>query len=123
MKNYAQKGNSLDYLNSTGALIPSGSPVVVGNQIGVAATDIAVGETGTVYMEEVFGLPKTAGASTAMIQGSTPVFDISAGAFVPEGTATATGDVTGAVTCWEAAADADDMVYVKLNTGKGSIAA
>lgn len=121
MKNHVQKGDIVHFKNETGAAILSGDPVVVGNQIGVAAVDIADGETGEVMMEEVFDLPKTAGS--AITQGSTPVFDVSAGEFVPEGTSTATGDVTGAVTCWEAAASAATTVSVKLNTGKGSIAA
>lgn len=122
MKSNVQKGDVIDFLNETGSLITSGSPVVVGNQIGVAATDIADGMTGSVAMEEVFDLPKTSGAGAIGI-GTTPVFDVSAMAFVPEGTATATGDVTGAVTCWAEAADGDETVSVKLNTGKGSIAA
>lgn len=121
MKNYMQKGSSLNYLNETGASILSGDPVVVGNQIGVAGVDIPDGEAGSVEMEGVFTLPKTGGSE--IVQGSTPVFDVSAGAFVPEGTATASGDVTGTVTCWETAASAETVVVVKLNTGKGSIAA
>jgi predicted RecA/RadA family phage recombinase len=122
MNNKIHEGSTLSYANAGGA-IASGAPVVVGNQIGVAITDIAASTgTGELAMDGVFELPKTAGASTAINQGTSPIYDVSAGAFVKEGTATAAGDVSGAVTAWETAADGATTVKVKLNTGKGTVA-
>lgn len=120
MKNYVQKGDSLEYTNSTGSDIASGDVVVIGSQIGVAATDIADTEKGTVQMGGVFTLPKTTGSAIA--QGDPAIFDVSAGEFVPSSATPATGDVSGAVTCWVAAASGDTSVAVKINTGVGSVA-
>ncbi len=119
MKNYVQKGDSLEYTNDTGGDIASGDVVVIGSQIGVAATDIADTESGTVQMSGVFTLPKTAGA--AIPQGDPAIWDVSAGAFIPSTGTPATGDVSDAVTCWIAAGSADTTVTVKINTGVGSV--
>ncbi len=119
---HIQDGKTLTYTNGTGSAIAAGAPVVVGNQIGVAAVDIANGETGELFMTGVHKLPKTGGAG-AITQGSAPIFDVSSGEFVPAGTATATGDVSGAVTAWASVADAATVVWVKLNTGIGTVAA
>jgi len=121
MRNYLQPGDTLHYTNATGADIAAGAPVIVGSQIGVAIGDIANGESGPLSMGGVYILPKTAGAAIA--QGTAVIFDKSAAAFVPVGTATATGDVTGACTAWEAAASGDTSVAVKINTGAGAVAA
>ncbi|WP_339774234.1 DUF2190 family protein [uncultured Thalassospira sp.] len=119
MKNYIQAGGSLLFVNATGSTIASGSPVVVGSQIGVAAVDIVDGESGTVTMTGVFSLPKTAGA--AIVQGDAVAFDASASAFVPSSAVAAEGDVTGACTAWEAAESAATSVVVKINTGVGTV--
>lgn len=120
-KNHIQPGKVIDFTNA-GSAITSGSPVVIGNQIGVALGDIATGATGAVQMEEVFSVPKKAGAGEAIEQGTSPVFDVSAGEFVKQGTTASAGDVSGAVTAWADAADGDTSVLVKLNTGKGTVA-
>ncbi|MEK6531263.1 MAG: DUF2190 family protein [Deltaproteobacteria bacterium] len=56
MKNYIQTGESLEY--TAGANITSGSGVLVGKRLGVAATDIANGSKGVLAMRGVFSLPK-----------------------------------------------------------------
>jgi predicted RecA/RadA family phage recombinase len=117
---HIQDGKTLTFTNSTGADIAAGAPVVVGRQIGVAAVNIPNGESGELYMTGVHKLPKTAGA--AIVQGTAPIFDVSTGAFVPQGTATATGDVSGAVTAWAPAASAATVAWIKLNTGIGTVA-
>lgn len=106
-------------LVASGADITVNSVVVVGRQLAVAATTIADGSTGIGDMEGVHRLPKTAGA--AIDKGTAPVWNVSAGAFVPDGTALAEGDIGGAVTCWEDAGSAATEVLVKLNTGIGTI--
>lgn len=121
MRNFIQQGDTLHYTNATGADIASGAAVIVGSQIGVAIGDIADGASGDLAMTGVYSLPKTAGA--AIPQGTAAIYDKSAAAFVPVGTATATGDVSGACTAWEAAVSADTTVLVKINTGAGAVAA
>ncbi|WP_337996221.1 capsid cement protein [Oleispirillum naphthae] len=120
MRNYVQEGRTLSYYNSSGATISAGAAVVVGGQVGVAINDIADGASGTLSMEGVYTLPKTSGA--AINVGTAPIFDVSAGAFVPAGTATAAGDITGAVTAWATAASADTTVNVKIGVGNGAVA-
>lgn len=122
-KNYVQDGHVINYTNATGAAISSGDVVPIGHIIGVALVDIADTATGVVQLEGVFELPKTAGATTAINQGTAPVWDLSASAFVKEGTVAAAGDISGSVTCVETAADAATTVKVKLNTAIGTIGA
>lgn len=121
MRNFVQEGRTLHYVNATGADIASGDAVPVGGTIGVAIADIPAGGSGELASEGVFELPKTAGA--AIDAGTAPIFDASAKAFVPAGTATAAGDVSGAVTAWEAAAAAATTVKVKIGVGNGAVAA
>lgn len=56
MKNFIQEGDRLQY--TAGADITSGSGVLVGVRLGVAATDIANGAVGILAMCGVFELPK-----------------------------------------------------------------
>lgn len=57
--NFIQRGNVLDYSNSSGNTITSGSGVVVATGIfGVAGADISDGAVGAVHLEGVFELDK-----------------------------------------------------------------
>jgi predicted RecA/RadA family phage recombinase len=58
MKNYVQKGDRLQFANSTGGTIASGSGVLVSKRVGVAVADIPNTTTGVLAMEGVFNLPK-----------------------------------------------------------------
>ncbi|MHC8493428.1 capsid cement protein [Thalassospira sp. SM2505] len=120
MKNFVQHGATMHWTNGTGSDVSSGDVVVVGNQVFIAITDIADGSSGDLSSEGVYTVPKTAGA--AITQGDAAIYDVSAGAFVPSSATPATGDVSGAVTCWVAAASGDTSVAVKINTGVGSVA-
>lgn len=55
---YWQKGESLDYLNKTGAAIPAGTVLKLGAHIGVAGTDIPPEGLGSVHMVGVFKIEK-----------------------------------------------------------------
>jgi len=57
MKNFIQKGTSLEYPNAGGA-IASGDAIDLGTSLVVATTDIASGDTGSVLTEGVVELPK-----------------------------------------------------------------
>lgn len=120
MKTYVQRGETLPHTNTTGATIPSGTVVPVGNQVGVALADIPDGEVGVLAMEGVFAVPKVAGA---VIQaGEMVAWDASAGAFDDSAMTPASGDITGACTAWEAAGSGAEQLAVKINTGMGTVA-
>jgi len=55
-KNYIQEGDVLDHIAA--AAIASGDVILIGKRIGVAVTDIALGDTGALAVEGVFDLPK-----------------------------------------------------------------
>ena len=59
---YWQKGEAIDY--TAAAKIAAGDVVNLATRIGVAAADIAAGETGAVYVTGVFEMPKATGAVT-----------------------------------------------------------
>lgn len=61
MKNFLQKGDSVEYAN-TGSAISSGDVVVMSDLIGVAVTNIAATSgVGTVNLSGVYSLAKTTG--------------------------------------------------------------
>lgn len=116
--NYVSQGATIDY--TAGADISSGDVVVIGQQIGVALTDIANGETGAVAIEGVFTVPKVSAAEIA--QGESVIYDVSASAFDDNAATPATGDVSGCCVAVEAAAATTTTVKVKLNVGVGTVA-
>ncbi len=56
MRNFIQTGERMDF--TAGANIASGAAVRVGTKIGIATTDIANGQRGSLAMDGVFTLPK-----------------------------------------------------------------
>ena len=117
--NYVQNGEVLAYTNA-GSAIASGDVVVIGNIMGVAMTDIATDETGSVAIEGVFVLPKVEGAVIG--QGESVIWDASAGEFDDNLATPATGDVSGCCVATEAAGNGAATVKVRLNVGVGTIA-
>jgi predicted RecA/RadA family phage recombinase len=116
--NYLQKGDVLDY--TAGADISSGDAVVIGGLIGVALTDIANGDTGSVQITGVFDMPKVSGAVIA--QGESLTWDVSAGAFDDNAATAATGDLTGAcAVAAEAAGDGVTTIAVRLTGVPGTV--
>jgi len=65
-------GNVVEYTNTTGSTITSGSGVVVGDMLGVALVDIPDTESGAVA---VSGVWKLAATTTAFSQGDKLVFN------------------------------------------------
>ena len=59
---YVQRGEALNFLNSTETVIGYGEIVAIGNRMGGAGCDIPAGAVGTVHMTGVFELPKGAEA-------------------------------------------------------------
>lgn len=70
---YLQRGESLDYKNGTGAMIEAGSIILLVTRIGVAGTDIAPGEIGSIHVCGVFKVAKTKAADIPM--GTSVYFD------------------------------------------------
>ena len=62
---YVQRGETLDFVNETDSLIEAGQVVELGSRVGVAGTDIPVGEKGSVHMTGVFRMSKKAGEAIA----------------------------------------------------------
>lgn len=55
---YLQKGESLDYINTTTKKIEAGDALIVGNRIGIAGTDIDSGQLGSIHVSGVYGFTK-----------------------------------------------------------------
>lgn len=72
MKNFVQRGDTLDLTAPEGGLA-SGQGCLFGSLFGVAATDIAAGEKGAIVLTGVFTLPKTAGE--AFTEGAAAYWD------------------------------------------------
>jgi predicted RecA/RadA family phage recombinase len=92
--NFSHEGRVIDYVNTTGAAIASGDVVKMGNVLGVALVDIAIGATGAVGFGVFRDIPAVAGAVIA--QGDSLTWDVSAVAFDDNAAVPAAGDVTGA---------------------------
>lgn len=58
--NFVQDGNVIEVVNGNADLISSGEPIVIGDIVGVAITDIPVGDAGAAMVSGVFLLPKLA---------------------------------------------------------------
>lgn len=73
---YWQKGETVDYKNGTAAKIEAGTIVSLGTRIGIAGTDIAPGEIGSVHVKGVFIVPK---GNAALTLGANVYFNATAG--------------------------------------------
>jgi len=102
---YWQKGETLDYTNSTVSAIEANTVINLVTRVGIAGTTIAAGETGTVVVVGVFEMDKT--AAEAITRGTLVYFN---GTSI---TATATDNTHAGYAVADAAA-ADATVLVKL---------
>lgn len=119
--NYWQRGEALDYTNNTEETIEAGAVIAFGQRVGVAATDIAPGETGSLHVEGVFEVPKGEGAIEA---GTDVYFDVAAMLFKMEALAVSSVNapynstnkpgVRAGYAAQDAAEDAE-TVLVKIN--------
>lgn len=114
---YIKPGDALDYTNNGGSAINVNDVVVCGSFIAVAATNIAVGATGSILGDGVFTLPKKAG--TAMPAGTKVTWSVADSAVIVG--AGVTGDVFGCgVVVEQDAAAADTSARVLIDAGMGS---
>lgn len=70
---YYQRGESLDYTNSTSSKIAANTVIELKGRIGVVGCDINPGETGSLHMTGVFEIAKTGTAKIDM--GQSVYFD------------------------------------------------
>ena len=63
---YIQRGETLDYKNSTDAAILAGTVVLFGDRIGVAGGEIPAGAVGDLHVVGVFEIPKKTGVKLEM---------------------------------------------------------
>lgn len=103
---YWQRGEALDYKNTTDTKIEANTIIPFGGHVGVAGTDILPGETGSLHVAGVFEMPK---ASEGAVEMGAPVY------FDGTGITDTGGDgATPAGYAAQAAAAGDAVVYVKL---------
>lgn len=102
---YWQKGETIDYVNSTADIIEANAVVKVGNKIGVAGAPILPGGSGSLHTEGVFKMTKD--SAEAIEVGITVYFT---GAVI---TATASGNTLAGYTVKAAKAGETD-IFVKL---------
>lgn len=114
---YIKPGDALDYTNGGASPIAVNDIVVMGCFIAVAATDIAVGASGTVLGDGVFTLPKVAG--TAMPVGTKVTWSVASGAVIVG--AGVAGDVANCGVVVEQDAALNDLTArVNLEPGIGT---
>jgi predicted RecA/RadA family phage recombinase len=105
-QNYIESGDVLDYTVPAGETVVSGSPVIVGDLIGVALSSGTEGQVVAVMLEGVFELPKATGA---IAHGATVYWNATTGKV----TTTAT-DNTLIGYAWKAEISAATTIRVRL---------
>ena len=105
---YVQRGETLDYKNTTDTAIPCDTAITVGGRLGITGGEIKPGELGSLHMVGVFKLPKSGEGAIEM--GAAVHFD---GTGV---TATAAEGATATPAGYAAATSeaSDKFVLVKL---------
>lgn len=109
---YWQRGETLDYKNTTDTTIEANTVISFGGHIGIAGTDIFPGELGSLHVTGVFEIPKT---TTETIEMGTVVY------FDGEGITNVEDDGETSPTAYplagyaaQAAAASDTVILVKL---------
>lgn len=121
MDNKVDGGSTVNYTNGGGSAILAGTIIAMAGTLGVALTDIAVGETGAVQIAGKVTAPKVSGAVFA--QGEKLVWDTSAGAFDDSAAVAASGDVTGGAVAAVAGSAGETTCTVVLTPGNTTLTA
>lgn len=111
---YWQRGEALDYKNTTDKLIEAGEIITFGSRIGIAGTTIPPGEKGTIHVEGTYKMPKKSGESITI---GTAVFytegSITAGPLAADGS-TGVENGTSIGYAAESATNEQDTILVKI---------
>lgn len=102
---YWQKGETLDYVNETTALIEANTIIPIEGRIGVAGTSINPGEKGSLHVTGVYEIAKT--GNTEIKMGAAVYFD-------GTGITDTAKDTTPAGYAAQTAAADDKVILVKL---------
>lgn len=105
---YWQRGETLDFVNSTGKVIEANTIIVLGQRMGVAGTEIPAGEKGTVHVEGIYGFPKA--TAIAITAGALVYWDKTNNCI----TTTSTSNILAGYAA-AAAGENDATVLVKIN--------
>ncbi|MCD8204506.1 MAG: DUF2190 family protein [Coprobacillus sp.] len=107
-----QRGEAIDYVNTTDDVIEAGEVIMIGSHAGVAGMDIAPGETGSLMVEGVYAFPK---GSDEIEAGADISWDGSEASAASSGDGDEGGSSSSAIGyAVEAAAASDTTVKVKL---------
>lgn len=117
MDNFISKGKTVDWTNG-GSAVASGAVVIIGDLVGIAATAIAAGAVGAVWIEGVFEV--ACNADDVITQGQELDWDASALEFVDAIGSAATGDNENGVIAMTDAGATVSTVHVKLLPGQGA---
>ena len=104
---YWQRGDSIDFVNTTDKTLEANTILSVGDHIGVAGTDILPGETGSLFVSGVFEMPKT--STTEIAEGKNIYFD--GNGITDTASEEGASPVGYAI---QAAKASDPVIYVKL---------
>lgn len=117
MRNLVQHGKSINITLT--APINSGDALQIGDMLGVASVDGAIGDNIAFAVKKVYRLPKT--AADVIVAGAVVNFDASAGAAgeITIAATAAAGDVTNCGRAHEDAGNGVASIAVSLNTGDG----
>lgn len=102
---YWQKGETLDYVNGTTAVIEANTIIPIEGRIGVAGTSINPGEKGSLHVTGVYEITKTSKAEIKM--GAAVYFD-------GTGITDTAKNATPAGYAAQAASADDEVILVKL---------
>ena len=108
---YWQRGETLDFLNETGARIEAGTIVTCGSVIGIAGTDINPSEVGSLHVQGVYRIAK-ADDSDEIAMGT--VLYLS-----DTGVTSQSSDATMAGYAAEKSVSGEKFVAVKINSAQG----
>lgn len=120
MKNFVGYGVTIDWTNG-GTAVTSGSVVIVGDLVGIAAVDIANGATGVIHIAGAYSVP--CNSADVITQGMKLDWDASAGEFVDAIGSAASGDNENGVIALDGAGNGVTSVLVKLCPGQGATTA
>ena len=104
---YYQRGEAIDYKNTSALLIKAGDVVSLNTRIGVAGCNIEPDATGSVHVTGVFLFPKA--TTTAMAIGNAVEYDTATDSVIAS---TGSGLLAGWVI--EPAATTDETVKIKI---------
>lgn len=121
-RNLIQDAGPIEWTNTTGGTVTSGSVVRIGHTIAIALVTLAAGATGAIDCTpgRVFRVPKVSGA--VFVAGEKLIWKAATSNFDDSLASTATGDVTGAVIAAAPGASGETTAIVMLTPGNATLA-